>query len=240
MKRRFLIVNWKQYFDVRQSRSAAQTLQYFSLPRSVTAIVCPSALALPDVAEILGGGSIRLGTQNIDATGGHSAHAARGLGCRYVIVGHSSRRAKGETDAVIAKKLNLAEHSGLTPILCVGESAKQHTAGRTKRVVESQLLRALKTFRGKQLIIAYEPIWAISQDGKGVPCPPEIAFTAAGHIRAYLRKKFRRLQITLLYGGSVTSTNIARYVDGTHFAGALVGFASTKPTEFQKMAKAIV
>lgn len=239
MKKKYLIANWKLYLDIRQSRAAAKVMRRTRFPHSVTTIVCPSDVALPEVAKIIGRSSILLGVQNIAMIGAHSAHAVHALGCRYAIIGHSSQRVKGETDALVAKKLTLAERSGLTPILCVGESAKQHRAGRTNQVVESQLSRALTTFRGKQLIIAYEPVWAISQAGKGVACPPEVAFATAGHLRAYHRKKFRRLRVILLYGGSVSSNNIADYVDGTHFVGALVGFASTKPAEFQKMARAI-
>lgn len=244
MKQKFLIANWKSYLDMRQSRSAARTLRQLSLPRSVAVIVCPSAPALPPVAEILGHSSILLGVQNIglkekNINGEHSANDAKKLGCRYAIVGHSDQRSHGETDAMVAKKVNLAERSGLTPILCVGESAKQHRAGRTKQIVELQLLRALRTFRGKQLIIAYEPIWAISVAGKGVACPPGQTFSTAIRLRTFLKKRFPKLRVTLLYGGSVSSKNIVQYVDGKHYPGALVGFASTKPAEFQKMAKAI-
>lgn len=239
MKKKYLIANWKGYLDARQSRKVAATLCSIRIPRAVTAIVCPSDSALADVTKVLHGSSIQIGSQNIDLTGRRSVRAAKDLGCRYVIVGHSSRRASGETDAMIARKLNLVERSGLTPILCVGESAKQHKAGQTNAVIEKQLSRVLKTFHGKQLIIAYEPVWAISVAGKGIACPPSTAFATAGHIRAFFRKKFPRLRVTLLYGGSVSSTNIAQYVDGKHFVGALVGFASTKPAEVKAMLRAL-
>lgn len=246
MKKKYLIANWKLYLDVRQSQSMARSLRKFRSLRSVTTVLCPSALALPEVAEILGRQSfVQIGMQSIGvqeegaATGELSARDAKELGCRYVIVGHSERRAKGETDAVIAKKINLADHSGLIPILCVGESAQQHKAGRTFAVIESQLSHALKTFHGKKLIITYEPVWAISKAGKGKSCPPETAFATAGILQKYLRSHFRSLRVTLLYGGSVSSNNIADYVDSAHFFGALVGFASTKAAEMRKMAKEI-
>lgn len=247
---RTIVANWKLYLTPRESAVVARRLMK-RLPRSTRSaltVVLPSTSALAAVADVVRGTRVKLGSQNIDlatsgaATGQVSARDAKELGCAYALVGHSERRKEGETDALIKEKLGVAADEGLTPILCVGETARQRKAGAAIRTVVGQLKKTLTGWQGGKLVVAYEPVWAISKAGRGAAASPDVAFAMARVVRAALKKllKARASRVHLLYGGSVTARTVRQYVDGTHFQGALVGFASTKADECAKMVAALL
>jgi triosephosphate isomerase len=173
-------------------------------------------------------------------TGEISPRMLKNLGVEYVIVGHSERRKiLGETDEMINKKLKAAIRSKLKPILCIGETEKERKSGKTFQFLKNQLKKALKSTSNlklqiSNLIIAYEPVWAI---GTGNPCKPE----DAKEVLSFLKKFTRPLGHStpfILYGGSVNSQNAKDYIE-IGFDGLLVGGASLDSREFTKIIKSI-
>lgn len=166
-------------------------------------------------------------------TGEISASELTNLGVKYVIIGHSERRAMGESNEIISKKIKTAFDSGLVPILCVGESLGEHEAGKTKDIIQNQLNSALSNFQSStlnlKLIIAYEPIWAI---GSGNPETPESALETIKFIKSILDSKFYILNSRVLYGGSVNPKNIDTFLKYKEIDGVLVGGASLDPKLF--------
>lgn len=194
-------------------------------------------------------------TKNGAFTGEVSATELVNLGVKYAIIGHSERRAMGESDEVISKKIKTALDNELVPILCIGESLEQHNAGKTKEIIRFQLNSALSNLKltrpseatsrrretyNFQLIVAYEPIWAI---GTGNNCSPEAALEMIkfikNNLQTYLptrdlskRDKLTNLQTKVLYGGSVNSQNINDFLKYEEINGVLVGSASLNPDLF--------
>jgi triosephosphate isomerase len=159
-------------------------------------------------------------------------------GVKYVILGHSERRRYlGETDEIINLKLKAVLKAKLKPIICIGEKEGEGI----ESVVENQLTKILVNIPESQLkniIITYEPVWAISTTANSVKCSPDEALSAALFIRRVLAKLYSRFfsdQITIIYGGSVDSKNITDYIFKAGLAGALVGAASLKAEEFVKI-----
>ena len=202
------------------------------------ALVCPPFPSLAAVAEALEGSGIGVGAQNVHSdssgafTGEVSAKMLAGI-CTHVIVGHSERRSLfGESDEFINQKARAAFDAGITPILCVGERLEERDAGRAEQVVESQLrkgLAGLESALGSNkgsAIVAYEPVWAI---GTGRAATPETAQEVMAHIRGVLADIIGARagsDVPLLYGGSVTPSNIEGYMAQQDVNGALVGGAS--------------
>jgi triosephosphate isomerase len=171
------------------------------------------------------------------------------LGCRYVIIGHSERRKYfQETDEMINKKLKIALKNRLRPILCVGEEVRDTFDSQGKPlnemslVVGEQLKKDLIDIaapRAREIVIAYEPVWAI---GTGNPCSPDDAMRAALFIRKTLTKLYNRSiaeKVKVLYGGSVTSRNVVDYIEGVRMDGLLVGGASLNGSEFVKIVERV-
>ena len=213
-----------------------------SRSRDVEVLVCPPAVYLESVAQLLKGTPIKLGAQNLcdqDKPGAYTGevHGAmlRELGCEYVIVGHSERRALyGETDAVVAQKFKVAQACGLTPILCVGETLEQRERNETEAVLKRQLdavLAAAGAAALGQSVIAYEPVWAI---GTGRNATPQQAQDAHAFLRSQIAKADARIAaaLRLLYGGSVKSDNAAALFAGADVDGGLIGGASLKADDF--------
>jgi triosephosphate isomerase len=151
------------------------------------------------------------------------------LGVRYVIVGHSERRQYfGETDETVNRRLAAAQRHGLTPILCVGESLQQREQGLTESWIVGQLDRALTGINLQNLVIAYEPIWAI---GTGKTCAAAEANRVIGLIRQHLGAD----HLPILYGGSVKAGNIDELMAQPQIDGVLVGGASLDPQEFARI-----
>lgn len=201
--------------------------------------VCPPYIAIPGVAQALAGTKIGVGAQNMyyEAGGAYTGEIAptmlQGL-CRYVILGHSERRALfGETDEGVNRKIKAALEYGLTPIVCVGESLAQNEAGETQTFVSGQVRAAfagLSAWQAAVCVVAYEPIWAIGTGRSAT------AGQAGDIIRISVRDVLTDMfgretaqAIRIQYGGSVTEENIAEYMRQPDIDGALVGGASLKP-----------
>jgi triosephosphate isomerase (TIM) len=207
--------------------------------------ICPPATLASSVGQVLASSPISLGGQDCHAqpsgafTGDVSAEMWADLGARYVIVGHSERRAiHGETDAIIAAKASAVYRARLTPIICVGESLTERDAGQTLAIVTTQLAGSVPEAAGTTpTVIAYEPVWAI-----GTGRTPTLAQVAEVHkaISATLFARFGAAGrgIRLLYGGSVKPDNAAELMQTAGVDGALVGGASLKAVDFLKIAAA--
>lgn len=175
-------------------------------------------------------------------TGEVSASELKSLGVQYVIVGHSERRRLGETDEMIAKKMKAAVDAGLIPVLCVGETAEEHSTGRAKEVVSRELKIGLflltldpKPSMLNAFAIAYEPIWAISTNKNAVADTPEDAANMVVYIRGQLGKLGFPPATPVLYGGSVNAANAEGFLNKKEIDGALVGGASLEPDDIKKI-----
>lgn len=170
-------------------------------------------------------------------TGAVSAAMAKSLGAKFAIIGHSERRAEGETDVTVNKKIRIALDAGLTPVLCVGESEAVRARGiaEAKAFVMLQLTKdlAATTVKSKKIIIAYEPIWAI---GTGNNDTPENAADMAIFIKELMAKHYK-LKASVLYGGSVNAKNITAFAREKEIDGFLVGGASADAKEWKSIIK---
>lgn len=202
--------------------------------------VCPPFPLLGEVAGMLAGSVIGLGAQDLNEadagafTGEVAGSMLRECGCSWVIVGHSERRALyGETDARVAAKALAALRAGLRPIVCVGEDAAERAAGNERAVVARQLdavLVALGERATQELVIAYEPVWAI---GTGLTATPAQAQEMHAFVRGRLRQAgLAAAAMRLLYGGSVKAANAAELFVQPDIDGGLIGGAALKAQEF--------
>ncbi len=240
--------NWKMNKTIAEAAELVNAMrdQLLAIP-SVEKVVCPPFVALDRVAALIEGTEIGLGAQNMHweekgaFTGEVSPLMLQGL-CRYVILGHSERRAYfGETDAIVNRKVKSALTHGLTPIVCVGETEAQYDAGETEEVVRRQLEGALDGLTASQvanLVIAYEPVWAI---GTGKAATAAQAQQIIGGVaRAALARLYDQATadaVRIQYGGSTNSKNIAEIMAQPDIDGALVGGASLKADEFVAMVR---
>jgi triosephosphate isomerase (TIM) len=210
-------------------------------------LVCVPAPYLAQCAHELQGSGVVLGAQNMSEqesgayTGEISAAMLLEFGCSYVIIGHSERRTYyAESNAVIAKKVVRALRSGLTPILCVGETLAERQSGRTDVVVGKQLevvLHALDVADVARIVVAYEPLWAI---GTGITATPKMAQTVHAMLRAKLAAKSADAaqEVRILYGGSMKPDNAAQLLAMPDIDGGLIGGASLKAEDFLAIATA--
>lgn len=236
--------NWKMNMDRASGEALAAALVAEAGSLAVDLAVCPPAVYLAPVAAALGGSGVALGAQDCHAnaggahTGDIAAEMLADLGCAYVIVGHSERRADhGEDDAAVRAKAEAARRAGLVPIVCVGETEAERDAGKTLDVVESQVRGSVPDgLTGETLVIAYEPVWAI---GTGrTPTADDVAAVHA-HIRKVLGDvSTDAANVRLLYGGSVKPGNAAELMAVANVNGALVGGASLKAEDFLGIARA--
>ncbi len=208
----------------------------------VELLICPPFTSIPICRFFLERSSIHWGAQNVYPeekgafTGEVSPTMLKELGCTYVICGHSERRQiLGESDAFIAKKVEAVLSHGMTPILCVGETAEEKAAGQTEQRIESEIRAALAGVDKKEIqrvVIAYEPIWAI---GSGAAATAEEAETVSAFIRGVVKDLFGKKvaeEVHILYGGSVKGSNISDFLKQKDIDGALIGGASLKADEF--------
>lgn len=209
-------------------------------------VICPVYTSLYPVNEVVKGSNVRLGAQDVYSLeqGAYTGEVAPGMlrdvGCEYVIIGHSERRAYfGETDETVNAKIRAALAAGLTPIVCVGESLEQKEEGVTKKFVASQIRGAFAGLSGElvaRIIVAYEPIWAI---GTGKTDSPEGAEDTIASIRAEIAAMFGGVakSVRILYGGSVKPANVDALMAQPDIDGALVGGASLKADSFERIVK---
>jgi triosephosphate isomerase len=210
-------------------------------------LVCPPFPFLASVANLLSGSQVALGAQNVSEhdsgafTGETSASMLKDVGCEYVIVGHSERRAMyAETSVQVAAKFQAAQAAGIIPILCVGETLAQRESGTTQEVIDEQLDAVLDSAGVEAFataVIAYEPVWAI---GTGMTATPEQAQDVHKHIRARLAEQNAVLadKVQILYGGSMKGENAAGLLCMPDIDGGLIGGASLKANDFLAIAKA--
>ncbi len=245
----FIVGNWKMYKTVLEAREALTLLRV--AVRDVNGVDCgvaPPFPALDVCADILAGSHIALAGQNLYPedegafTGEVSAPMLKAVGANHVILGHSERRHLfGEDDALIARKVKAAVDHELVPILCVGETQEQREADETVAVVTSQLSRGLAEVKGSglpNLVVAYEPVWAI---GTGLTATPGEAQQVHGLIRDFLGDLLgpaNAAQIRIQYGGSVKPDNAAELLAEPDIDGALVGGASLDPDSLAAIVEA--
>lgn len=245
MKRRTLVVgNWKMHGS-RPVNAGLLAGILDSRPFACDVAVCPPFPYLSEAAVALASSGLRWGAQDCSVheqgayTGEVSARMLAEFGCRYVIVGHSERRAlHGESDALVAAKAKAALAHGVTPIVCVGETLAEREAGSTEDVVKRQLsavIHALAHCAG-EMVVAYEPVWAI---GTGKTATPEQAQEVHAVLRSQLRAATPRADaMTLLYGGSVKPDNASSLFAQADIDGALVGGAALKAADFVAICRA--
>jgi len=245
MRRPLIAGNWKMNTTVAEAVSLASAIAGgLEAGCAADVVLCPPFISLYSVSEAIKGTQLKLGAQNMyfkDSgafTGEVSPPMLKGC-CQYVILGHSERRQIfGETDRLVNEKVKAALAAGIIPIFCVGETLEENEAGKTAEILRRQVSEGLGgVARGKEVVIAYEPIWAIgtgraavgSQAGQTIATIREVAATVLGWEAAGAAR--------ILYGGSVTAANIAEFVSQPDIDGALVGGASLKAGEFTGMVK---
>lgn len=250
MRRKFIAGNWKMNLTLASSRALAAAVAE-EIQRTQPAIdvaVCPAFPYLVPVKEVLGNSGVQLGAQNAyhqppgAFTGEVALEMLLDVGCRWVILGHSERRQfLGETDRLINEKVRAARTKGLGVILCVGEQLAERQAGHTEAVLEQQLSGCFAQVEPEllgDLVVAYEPVWAI---GTGVTATPEQAEAAHQFIRSWLSSRYNSelaAMVRIQYGGSVKPENAAELLAQPNVDGALVGGASLKADQFLPILRA--
>jgi triosephosphate isomerase len=247
MRKPIIAGNWKMHMTIAEATVFVRTIRRgLNEIKGVDRVLCPPFTTLAAVKDLLAASDIGLGAQNMHweekgaFTGEVSPRMVEEL-CQYVILGHSERRAYfGETDEGVNRKVKAALALGLTPIVCVGETEKEHDAGQTEQVVSGQVrdcLAGLSAHDVTQLVIAYEPVWAI---GTGKAATPAGAGSVIGlNIRGTIARLYDEATaqaVRVQYGGSVTPGNIAEFMAHADIDGALVGGASLKP-DFVELAR---
>jgi triosephosphate isomerase len=251
MRRPLVAANWKMHKGVAEALAFVEVFlpKWAALADAerVEVAIAPPFTALADLRRALGGSGVALAAQNVHDqaqgafTGEISASMLRDLDCAYAIVGHSERRHLfGESSQFVARKVAALLAAGIRPVVCVGETLEEREAGRTGQVVGQQLRESLAGVgaeAAEELVIAYEPVWAI---GTGKTATPAMA----QEVHAQLRSKLRHLvagaaeRIRIQYGGSVKPDNAAALMSEPDIDGALVGGASLDPDAFAAIVEA--
>jgi len=235
--------NWKMNTVLLSATQLAQEIvSAIGDTETVQIAICPPFISLEPVARILQHSSIRLGAQHMHDhpggafTGEISAPMLHSVGCHYVILGHSERRQYfGETDQSVNTRVQQAQAHGLVPIVCVGEMLEERKAGKERQVVQTQVegcLHGISLDTSEQLVLAYEPVWAI---GTGETATPAQAQTMHAFIRSLLTAQFGEhiaRGIHILYGGSMKPANAAELLGQQDVDGGLIGGASLNAQSF--------
>ncbi|MBD3169585.1 MAG: triose-phosphate isomerase [candidate division Zixibacteria bacterium] len=248
MRDKIIAGNWKMNTTVDDAvKLATEIKARLTGFKDAILLICPPDVNLYPVQKIIEKSVIKLGAQNMHYeksgayTGETSGEMLKSIGCDYVIVGHSERRAMfGDTDVVVRKKLQAIIEHDLIPILCIGEQLEDREAGKTEKVIDSQLNAALKdvpTDWMEKIVIAYEPVWAI---GTGKTASPG----QAQEVHKFIREKIGREynpnlaeETTILYGGSVKPDNSDALFAEKDIDGFLIGGASLKADSFEQIAR---
>ncbi len=238
MRSKLVIGNWKMH-GARPANAELLAALRTAGPLGCEAAVCVPFVFLSDTAATLAGSGLRWGAQDVSAhkqgafTGETSAAMLAEAGCRYVLVGHSERRAMHqESDQLVAQKAQAALAAGITPVVCVGETQAEHEAGQTDAVVKRQLSAVIHALAhcAAEMVVAYEPVWAI---GTGLTATPEQAQAVHAVLRAQLQAATGRgAAMKILYGGSVKADNAAALFAQSDIDGGLIGGASLKAADF--------
>ncbi len=235
--------NWKMNKDLNESVSLVSEIKnQLTENDDVKVIVCPPYTSLETVSALLKDTAIGLGAQNMCAedsgafTGAISASMLKSVGCQYVILGHSERRTIfGETDDLINSKIKKSIENSLIPIFCIGETLEERESGDMQNVIERQVkegLRGISADQLSQMIVAYEPVWAI---GTGKTATPEQAQEVHAFIRGLLAEMYSSEfaeNVVIQYGGSVKPDNAKELLGQPDIDGALVGGACLKADSF--------
>jgi triosephosphate isomerase len=245
-----VIGNWKMHGSISMAEALLADLSFQAASCAPVVLgVCPPYPYLGLAAARLDGCSVAWGAQDLSAhlqgayTGEVSAPMLRDLGCTWVLIGHSERRAMhAETDALVATKLERALEAGLTPVVCMGESLAERQEGHTERVIARQVDAVIPGLqlaeqRGQAVVLAYEPVWAI---GTGLTATPEQAQQVHAFVRARLSAAglVAAARIPILYGGSVKPSNAAELFAQADVDGGLIGGASLVASDFIAIARA--
>ncbi len=239
-KKKLVAGNWKMNGSLDGNAQLVNALRAGIGTPACEVVVCVPGLYLAQVGALLAASPIVLGAQDVSShaqgafTGEQSAAMLKDLGVRYAIVGHSERRQyHGETDEVVAAKAAAALASGVTPIVCVGETLAEREGGRTQEVDKRQLAAVIHVNGHciSEIVVAYEPVWAI---GTGKTATPGEAQAVHALLRAQLHHAASEhaAGIRVLYGGSMNAANAAQLLAQTDIDGGLVGGASLKAADF--------
>ena len=244
MRKPIIAGNWKMNMTPSQGVELVNQLKPLVKDAVCDVVVCPPATDLYAVGEALKGSNIHLGAQNVHFaekgayTGEISADMLKELGVEYIIIGHSERRQYyNETDETVNKKVTVALEKGFTPIMCCGETLEQREAGITNEFVGGQVEKGLSGLTADQVenvVIAYEPIWAI---GTGKTATKEEANETIGAIRAKLQAIYGDVaqKVRIQYGGSMNAKNASELMSMPEIDGGLIGGAALKPEDFSKV-----
>ncbi|MFH0970063.1 MAG: triose-phosphate isomerase [Candidatus Diapherotrites archaeon] len=246
-----IVGNWKMNLTITEGKKLVEELHKYAhlhiAGTNVKVIVCPPYTHLSEIANVLKESEVKMGAQdchyenNGAFTGDVSANMVAAAGAQYCIIGHSERRANyHEPNRIINAKVLAALRSNMTPILCVGETAAEKKEGKTFEVLGVQLNEGLAGISRDQItkvILAYEPVWAIStsKDNTGQPATPKDANDAHAFLRDEIKKQFgadEAQRMLILYGGSVKPENARLFLTQNDIDGCLVGGASLKKDSF--------
>lgn len=239
-----MVANWKM------NKVSSETQEFIKrfFPEvkglsDIDIVLAPPFTSLPCAAEMIKQSNIMLAAQDVfyeekgAYTGEVSPSMLKDTGCKFVIIGHSERRQYfNETDEIVNRKIKAAQNGGLAVIFCLGESLEEREAGRTFDIIERELNQGLDGTNIENIVIAYEPIWAI---GTGKTATPEQAWEVHAFIREKIRIKYNNKfgGIRIIYGGSVTPENVDSLMACADVDGALVGGASLKVESFVRIVK---
>lgn len=252
MRKKIVAGNWKMNMDLTEGLDFAKTIDHYfrEKPSGTTVVVlCTPYIHLAGIAEILKGGTVKAGAQNCASepsgayTGEVSAAMIKSTGAQYVIIGHSERRTYfHEDDRLLNKKAMLALKSSLKVIFCCGEVREERESGKHFNVVKAQLengLFSLSPEEIKNIVIAYEPVWAI---GTGLTATPDQAQEMHNYVRRLVMDKYGKeiaADMTILYGGSCKPSNASEIFSKADVDGGLIGGASLKKEDFVAIVEAV-
>ena len=234
MRQKVVAGNWKMNTTLKEGEELIKALVSVDA-KGAEVIIAPPFTQLDRVGSHMEKTDFKLAAQNLseDSFGAHTGEIAgemlKDMGCRYVIIGHSECRGRGETDEVIQKKIARAMEVGLTPIICFGEDEEVYNSGKRMDFLKNQVHSALESVKDEEFLLAYEPIWAI---GTGKTASAEDANEVVAEIRSELPEN-RREDVRILYGGSVKADNVAGFLKAGEIDGVLVGGASLKADSFK-------
>lgn len=249
MNQKIVAGNWKMNLSLERSETLINELATFTVPSYASVIVFPPFPYLMMAIQGLSNRPIKIGAQTLSEhndgafTGDVSGSMLKDIGCDFVLIGHSERRQNySQSNLQLNMKVHQALSCHLKPIYCVGETLSQRESGETLQVIETQLLEGLKGISKEefsQIIIAYEPVWAI---GTGQVATPNQAEMVHSHIRQFIQLSLFNdvlINTSIIYGGSVNAKNCENLFSQPNIDGGLIGGASLSSDEFSKIIKSI-